>query len=379
MNESVFARETRRVEFIARHLWRVIRPAVARHLSRRCRNCVLPEGVSPLDATGLCGECRKFADSPPPPRPASEGVSDPVDELLRSTEGKAAGVYDAILLVSGGKDSAWLLHRITTGHPRLRLLTVLVDNGFMSPIALANAARVMSRFDVDHLTVRPRPAVVRKAFRTAFLNLHRQTGYSIVDLTDGQIIFDTAKHLAARMGIPMVLCGLSRAQIENGMTGVRWEFPREREAAGMNNITGIPFGEFFTPDEMTLWFDGSKHPPDRIPRFVFPLYVWEPAEEHILREVSRLGLLDAKRTSPLLTNNRLIPLIGIAEVLRFGHTGFEVEFARNVREGKSAREYWLNIFEMLEYSAKTGRFISGSVDATLAELGLSRKDIGLPA
>ena len=130
-------------------------------------------------------------------------------------------------------------------------------------------------------------------------------------------------------------------------------------------------------EEQGNFWDASRWPVNQIPRVIMPFVAWDPDEAFILNEVSRLNLIDKKKTSPLLTNNALIPIIGLAEAKRFGYTSFEVEFARMVREGKSERAHWLNLFEMLEVSAKTGLFINKGVVQTLAALGLTKKDIGL--
>ncbi|MDX1252531.1 MAG: hypothetical protein IDH49_09860 [Gammaproteobacteria bacterium] len=381
MDKTIFAREARTVEFVARHLWHFIRPLVKTHLSPRCRHCVLPDTASPLDETGLCKECREYSTTAPTGTAKHaqphDSVTDPIDDILRSYTQSSKGPYDAILLFSGGKDSTYLLHRLVTDYPRLRILTMLVDNGFLSPFAVENANRVLRRFDVDHITVRPQPSFVKKAFRYALTNLDKQTGYSIVDQFDGHITFDTAKNLAARQDIPLVICGVSRVQLENVFGPIGFEFPPEQEQAPLTTHAGIPLREVFSEDEMQHWFDGSCFPEERVPRFLFPYYVWDPSEEFILTEVSRLGLIDSRQSSPLLTNNTLIPVIGMAEVARFGYSSFEVEFARMVREGKSERGYWLNLFEMLEYSTKTGHFINKTVTDTLAQLGLTKKDIGV--
>ena len=90
-----------------------------------------------------------------------------------------------------------------------------------------------------------------------------------------------------------------------------------------------------------------------------------------------MGLLTKKRSRPLVTNNALIPVIAMAECARFGYCSWEVEFGRMVREGKSERQYWLNIFEMNEYATKTGNFVNKTVIETLAKLALTKKDIGI--
>jgi long-chain acyl-CoA synthetase len=379
MNKNTFAREAKWVEFTARHLWRFLRPFVRGCLSRRCKNCVLPETAAPLDENGLCGACKEYLANPSlrTTNESSATGPDPIDAILKEAAGRAQGPYDALLLFSGGKDSTYLLHRLRTTYPGLRLLTVLVDNGFLSPFALENAERVLRRFDVAHLTSRPPPSFVKKAFHYALTNLDKQTGYSIVDLMDGHIIFDTAKNLAVRMEIPLVLCGLSKVQAENALGLFGFEFPPEKEREKLVAHEGLPLRGVFTEQEMQNWFDGSQVPPERIPRFIFPYYVWDVGEKFILQEVSRLGLLDEQHRSPLLTNNKLIPVIGMAESARFGFSSFEIEYARMVREGKSARGHWLNLFEMLEYATKTGRFINESVVETLAQLGLTKEAIGI--
>jgi hypothetical protein len=93
--------------------------------------------------------------------------------------------------------------------------------------------------------------------------------------------------------------------------------------------------------------------------------------------VERLGLLRRGQGNPLLTNNAFIPLIAISEVANFGFNSFEIEFSRLIREGRIPQKYWQNLFEMVEYSARTGRFLSKSSLEVLTRLGLSRQDVGL--
>ena len=128
---------------------------------------------------------------------------------------------------------------------------------------------------------------------------------------------------------------------------------------------------------MKNWFDGSKHPPEKVPRFLLPFCAWDLKETEVIAAVKNWGLIKKSNVSPLLTNNAVIPVIGVAEYNHFGYSSFEVEFARMIREGKSDRAYWKNLFEMLEYSAKTGRFIKDTLYNTLDALDLKPSDIGL--
>jgi len=380
MKHRTFAFETWRVEFTAKHLWALLRslPPVGRHLSRRCRRCVLSEANVTINSDGVCAECEAyFAGEGARERAADPAEAEALEALLKGAPGTGKGEFDALVLFSGGKDSSYLVHRVLNEYPGMRVLTLLVDNGFMSPYAMQNAQRALEKFNVAHITYRAKPSLVRKAFHHTLTHLHTQTGYTIVDTMDAYITFDTATILAARWGIPLVVCGLSKVQSENifGLTG--FEFPRRGERSRMTDYIDIDLDEVFDEEERAFWWDESRWPEEAIPRFVFPYCVWDLDEEFILREVDRLGLIERRRSRPLMTNNTLIPVIGMAEVARFGYSSFEVEFARMVREGKSDRRYWLHIFEMLEYSTKTGRFINKTVEETLAALGLTKAEIGI--
>lgn len=380
MSRNTHAIEIALTEFTARFLWRYLRPFVRRYLSRRCCRCILSECYSPLDESGRCAVCAEYFKVVVPrdqENKSAHEIEHRLDQLLREYMGKASGPYDAVLLLSGGKDSAYLLHRMVTTYPDLRLICVLVDNGFMSPYALQNVARILSHFDVPHVTIKPKPSFVRKVFRHTLTHLDLQQGYSIVDLMDGHITFDHAKHFAVSYGIPLILCGLAKVQAEMVFGPTEIEFPPEQEQARLEERCGIRLRDVFDEAEMQFWFDGSQWTSDQVPRFVLPFTVWDPDEEVILSEVDRLGLISKKRSRPLVTNNALIPVIGMAEMARFGYCCWEVEFARMVREGKSERYYWLALFEMLEFSVKSGKFINKTVVETLAQLGLTKRDIGI--
>ena len=67
-------------------------------------------------------------------------------------------------------------------------------------------------------------------------------------------------------------------------------------------------------------------------------------------------------TAPLATNNDTIPVMLAVDVNVMGYSGFEPEFADLVRTGRAAREFWLPLFESLEYLGKRGQFLPRCVD-----------------
>jgi len=378
---TAHALEVESTEFVARHLWHRIRPLFARHLTPRCRRCILNATYAPLDASGLCQVCREdeagAGAATPAPGGGTEQQREALAEMLKSHAGKGEGAADALVLVSGGKDSAYMVHRLLSEYPDLRIATLLVDNGFMSPFALENAASLMARFDVPYIKWKVKPDVVKTGFRYALTHLDRQSAYSIVDLMDACMTFDTAMSFAAAEGIPLVVCGLAAVQTDYVYGEATLELPPERYRRPLTEQLGVDFDAIFDETELGHFYRGQTTRAGVTPRFVLPFVAWDPSEDEVLAEVSSLGLIAKKRTRPLVTNNALIPVIGIAEYARFGFCSWEVEFARMVREGKSERRYWLNLFEMNEYAAKTGRFVGKTVTETLGALGLTRRDIGI--
>lgn len=376
MEPSAFLREVQMIEFTNRWLWRFIRPFVKRQLVRRCANCVIPESYTPLGEDELCADCRELTPEPRQSSPPYQSSSGDVENILRHYAERTTGTHDALVLISGGKDSSLLLHHLHSAYPGLRMMTLLVDNGLMSPIALENAAGVRSKFDIDHLTLQLDLAFVNKGFRFTLTHLDRQERYSIVDLLDGTFTFNAARNMATHLKIPLIVCGLSKIQAKTVFGNDHYELPPGRELSAFEELANTPLDEIFDEDDLERFWDESKNQDREPPRFVMPFVSWDPTEDFILAEVERLGLLRKDRTRPLLTNNALIPIITIAEINHFGYSSFEVEFSKMIRGGKSDPAYWRNLFEMAEYSAKTGRFLSESTVETLKTLGLSKKDIG---
>ncbi|NNM00151.1 MAG: hypothetical protein HKO62_05330 [Gammaproteobacteria bacterium] len=379
MTSKTHSVEVEITEFTARFLWRGLRPFVASHLSKRCNRCILSERYVTLDDEGVCSECRAWeaGEAERGAGGAADAAGDRarLDALLHDAAGP--GQYDALVLVSGGKDSAYMLHRLQTEYPSLRILTMLVNNGFMSPFALENADRLLKHFDVPHITLKLKPEMAQTGFRYVLTHLDKQTAYSIVDLMDACFTFDSAMQMAARLQIPCVICGLAKVQTEYVYGPITVELTPAQYKAPLVDQLGVGFDAIFNAAQMPFWYEAPAGPDAVAPRFVLPFTVWDPSEDEVLREVERLGLLTRRRSRPLVTNNALIPVIGMAEVARFGYCSWEIEFARMVREGKSERPYWLNMFEMLEYSTRTGKFVNKTVDETLAALGLAKRDIGI--
>lgn len=366
-------------EFYVRRIWPLQRRFVASRLRLRCVRCAASEAMLPLNAQQLCSECaRQPLQQSGLRRERNAALEAELARIFSAACGTGGGAHDALVMFSGGKDSCYLVQRLKNEHPRLRLLACTVDNGFMSPVAKRNIDEVLPRLDIDHVFIRPRRSFYVKLFRYALTHLNADGSYGTVDFSDGEFMLDAARNLASEKGIPLIVCGYSRYQVENGLGLHHFESPPERERQPRIATAGLALTEIFDDeDERRLWWQGSRQPDALLPRLLFPLYAWDLEEEDIKRQVVAWGLMSAHDQSPIVTNHRLIPLLGVVDVHRFGYSSFEKEFCRMIREGKADRRTWQHTFEFLEYTSKTGLFVKPLVLDLLAELGLTTEDVGV--
>jgi hypothetical protein len=151
--------------------------------------------------------------------------------------------------------------------------------------------------------------------------------------------------------------------------------PFSHERKKRTHSAGIPLAETFPPQSLRFWWDPGLYPEDAVARVLFPMYVWRIDEQELRRRVIELGLIQPGHDSPLVTNNTLVPLMGIIDVKNLGYSSFEPEFATLVRAGKTDRRLWLAIFEMLEYSSRSRFLMERLVGHTLRALNLTIEQI----
>ena len=369
----------RMFEFFVGHVWPLQRRFVAGKLAQRCTQCGASEKMLAINTQGLCSACVAFnAQGRPAQRAPDLAAQAALAQVFDQAQGRGGAGHDALVMFSGGKDSSYLVQRLKNDFPRLRLLACTIDNGFMSPVAKRNIDDILPKLDIDHVFIRPRRSFYLQLFRHAITHLNADGCYGTVDFSDGEFMLDSARRLAAEKAIPLIVCGYSRYQVENGLGLNHFESPRERERAPRTETAGLKLTDIFPdPADRALWWPGRTSDGVDVPRLIFPLHAWDLEETEIKRQVVQWGLIPAKDQSPIVTNHRLIPLLGVVDVHQLGYSSFETEFCRMVREGKAEREPWQHTFEFLEYTSRTGLFVKPLVLDLLAELGLTTQDVGV--
>lgn len=119
-----------------------------------CAKCLLPEGKSGIAvaADGACNLCH-YHDRQPEFFPRADERVAALAE--RFAQFKGLHRYDALVGLSGGKDSTYVLYQLVRKYG-LNVLAVTFDNGFLADTARQSAANIACNLGVEHIFV---PAV----------------------------------------------------------------------------------------------------------------------------------------------------------------------------------------------------------------------------
>ena len=129
----------------------------------RCRNCNLPEGIQDavLNDRGICNYCEYLER-----RKRSVLDFTNRERILSAKLGAVRGKYkyDAVVGLSGGKDSTYVLYQMVKRYG-LRVLAVTLDNGFLTDYARESVNSTVKALGVEHLYYKPDWNAYRKFYR----------------------------------------------------------------------------------------------------------------------------------------------------------------------------------------------------------------------
>lgn len=171
---------------------------------QNCLKCGLGDDYPGIkyNADGVCSVCSEYAEN----KARADLFWQPMAKFsqhLEDAKAQAAGAYDCITLLSGGKDSVYALYRVAAFGPRILALTL--DNGFISESSKENIERVADHLNVDHRFMST------PAMNEIFVDSLKRRA----DVCPGcfKTIYTLALQVAADEGIPLIITGLSRGQL----------------------------------------------------------------------------------------------------------------------------------------------------------------------
>jgi len=135
----------------------------------QCRRCLLPAGKFHvrLDASGLCNYCRHW-DATKGSILDFERHRPLLEDRVKRFRGRFH--YDAAVGLSGGKDSAYVLHRLTSAYGA-KVLAITFDNGFLADYAWNNIREIGRATGMDHFIYKPDWEVYREFYRATLRKL----------------------------------------------------------------------------------------------------------------------------------------------------------------------------------------------------------------
>jgi len=167
-----------------------------------CSECGLPSNYpnTDFDEHGVCHVCSAFRGYKDQAQKYFKTEGE-LRDILTSQRGKSPD-YDCISLLSGGKDSTYILAQLI--NMGLRVLAFTLDNGYISDQAKGNIDRIVSKLKVDHIYG------TTKHMNAIFVDsLHRHQ-----NVCNGcfKTIYTLSTQIALEKQIPFVVTGLSRGQ-----------------------------------------------------------------------------------------------------------------------------------------------------------------------
>jgi hypothetical protein len=171
----------------------------------RCSVCVLPRSYAAVSfgEDGICNLCRDHATAEGDRAQRREEAARRLEALVSDARGRDAA-YDCVVPVSGGRDSAFVAY-VMRRRFGLRVLGVNFDNGYRSTQAVANLDALATALDMDLVTLRVEPGLMRRMF-AHFL---RECGYfcTVCNAVGYFVIGSFAAREAARIRRPLLVVG----------------------------------------------------------------------------------------------------------------------------------------------------------------------------
>jgi len=317
---------------------------------------VLPEtfpGIS-YDEDGVCNYCREYV------RAEVKGEAALV-KLLDEHRGKGRE-YDCIVPISGGRDSAYVLHQMVRKYG-MRTLALTVDSGAIMPEGYRNIDYIVKALGVDHVWLKDERhiEVVKKNTEIKFRAWMKKPSINTIVpvLNAGDKTMNLRMYRYAHdHGIPLVIggnnTGNSSFEQEHFKTGFMGVFPDDRGRystfdkiwlsilfaweffSNMHNWHWSVFKEYVT-GAFVYFFENIQKPEDVTPIGFYDYIYW--SEEMVIGTIKELGW---KRASDTMATWRVddaaYPLIDYLYYALVGFNEFDEHYSKLIREGQFTRE-----------------------------------------
>jgi hypothetical protein len=316
-----------------------------------CKKCITPANhpKANFDSNGVCSFCRDWK----PNEIDLKKYENDLEQTLKNVKGEDK--YDCLLLFSGGKDSAYLMHQLVKEY-NLRVLAFTVDIGFETKLALDNTRDLRTKLDVDHVWYTPKksfyiklykhilttdsknPAALRW-FDSETADQDRMPFTKKICYVCGFLLIGYGIRYAAYNNIPLVIGGHALPMPDNFF----YTLPEEDINSDWtpDEIYQAPFTE---EDRSYFWNpQREKNNIKILPEFITPYHVWHYDPEDVRDKCKELNLLSKKKSNPIYTNCNVNTFCYYHDSLIDNYLPFVREMGDVVREKKYTRHSLLLI------------------------------------
>jgi hypothetical protein len=325
-----------------------------------------------IDRAGICAFCRDY-------HPIDDAASVAAREAKRADLERALkdrrnhGLYDALVCLSGGKDSLDLLHRVKVDYG-LNVLAFTVDAN-IPDVAWRSIRRTIERLGVDHLVYRPPAEFYRKLFAYLLRNQEARGAVYTVSYVYAPLFEGDALSVATERGIPLVLAGYSPGQPEPER--MEYEFSRKLIAETDWTPPGLKDAGVFSDAELARFWNPRRFPPGtRFPRYLAPFHAWDYDQEATMKRVAALGLVErASDASPIHSNYPVNWLLMYSDIRNFGYNPYAPEFSALIRTGKANLMYWKFMAPFVDFMIRRKVLLGANTTRQMRWLNLREEDL----
>ena len=309
-----------------------------------CTHCLLPECYPNIsfDNQGICNYCREYESFEP------LGV-DHLKEIFHAKTYRDKAGYDCIVPISGGRDSAFVLHQIVKIYNQ-KPIAYHYDNGFSTQHAKSNIRNITDKLGVDLVIKKSEKNLQVKMMRANFkLNSTKTPLHVLKDVCNGcrNGYKGGAHSLAKEKGISIIIFGDSRLE-ESLYKKVVFPPIEPNLREKLANVIRYPFN-FLVRQYYTSLFE-KEFPllqDDNIKILHFFDYeYWD--EDVIIRTIKdKTGWSSRNVNSTWRIDCKVHALVDYLTYMSLGYNEKEELYSKLVREGQIGRDEARNRINIL--------------------------------
>ena len=322
----------------------------------RCTKCILHSNFQEIsfDENGVCSYCRK--------NQSFEPLHESRLETLFSRVKRKGRAYDALIPLSGGKDSTYVLYLAKKKY-QLNVLAYTYDNGFLSEMATQNIHTTVKKLCVDHVFFRPSWELLKRLYRSVLL-----TSGELCTIC-GIGIINTSLKLSEAWHIPLILLGTTVTETNSILHEKIYDLHRFKTILSqVQNISKPELDNFLIYPSLHPYIQTLYTYLGRFGQIVYPLYYQPEQNEEEIRKVlsQELDWRDGGKHADCIAE----PFSNFIREHRYGYSRRVVYYSNLIRIGEMKREKALNLLEAENPAARNEKteLILNKLDISDVEL-----------